>query len=340
MARVGDAEKSKSVRKAVQDKDKAIAAEDSEAKRGRQVAMASLEKMGLIPDERVDKSITEALLVSLEVEILDDEEHKQFTQVGAALTESKQVSFFRSILPTYMADYNKNLILKNQNNLFSSLGVKYDEQLKQYLFTHKNKKQDVEPVVEEKALADLISFLRSYCRNKKCVIFMHSKDTFLPLLIAKLKVCGLYRDFRELVLGFCDFTSLMTALNMSQICKETKFQDMVDVYKQVMGKAWPKDVTHRDGVACLGDNCTKRLMSEVGNYLAKRNLKLNRAAFFIACGYRSFVELANDPAFGDNVAYIQHQKCRINLNREKAKSVELCPSDRPGEVRQLVITCM
>ncbi len=52
-----------------------------------------------------------------------------------------QVSFFRSILPTYMADYNRNLILKNQNNLFSSLGVKYDEELKRYLFTHKNKKQ-------------------------------------------------------------------------------------------------------------------------------------------------------------------------------------------------------
>jgi hypothetical protein len=51
------------------------------------------------------------------------------------------VSFFRSILPTYMADYNRNLILKNQNNLFSSLGVKYDEELKRYLFTHKNKKQ-------------------------------------------------------------------------------------------------------------------------------------------------------------------------------------------------------
>ncbi len=40
-----------------------------------------------------------------------------------------------------MADYNRNLILKNQNNLFSSLGVKYDEELKRYLFTHKNKKQ-------------------------------------------------------------------------------------------------------------------------------------------------------------------------------------------------------
>jgi hypothetical protein len=51
------------------------------------------------------------------------------------------VSFFRSILPTYMADYNRNLILKNQNNLFSSLGVKYDEEFKRYLFTHKNKKQ-------------------------------------------------------------------------------------------------------------------------------------------------------------------------------------------------------
>lgn len=103
----------------------------------------------------------------------------------------------------------------------------------------------MEPVAEDKALAELLVFLRSYCRPKKCVLFMHSKDTYVQLFLAKLKVYHLYEDFRDLVLGFCDFTSLMASLQLSRICRDTKFQDMVDVYKQIIGKPWPKDVTHR-----------------------------------------------------------------------------------------------
>ena len=38
-----------------------------------------------------------------------------------------------------MEDYNKNLILKHQKNLVSSLGMKFDEQLNKYLFVHKKK---------------------------------------------------------------------------------------------------------------------------------------------------------------------------------------------------------
>ncbi len=101
--------------------EKEAAHEDDGVRRGRDEALERLQKMGL-PKAALRGSPNETLLVSLEVEILDDGEFRQFTQIGAALTDSKQVSFFRSILPTYMADYNKNLILKNQNNLFSSLG--------------------------------------------------------------------------------------------------------------------------------------------------------------------------------------------------------------------------
>ncbi len=71
------------------------------------------------------------------------------------------------------------------------------------------------------------------------------QDTFLPLLMAKLKMYGLYDNFAEMAHGFCDFTSFMTAMHMGQICRATKFGDMVDVYKQVTGRPWPKDVTHR-----------------------------------------------------------------------------------------------
>ncbi len=71
------------------------------------------------------------------------------------------------------------------------------------------------------------------------------QDTFLPLLMAKLKMYGLYENFAEMAHGFCDFASFMTAMHMGQICRATKFGDMVDVYKQVTGRPWPKDVTHR-----------------------------------------------------------------------------------------------
>jgi hypothetical protein len=88
----------------------------------------------------------------------------------------------------------------------------------------------------------------------------------------------------------------------------------------------------RDGVACLSDNCVRRILADIATYLDNKSLHLSRAAFLTACGFRSLRELSVDSTFGDQVSYIQHQKCRGDLKRDGAKSVELQPSDRPGEV--------
>jgi hypothetical protein len=85
-------------------------------------------------------------------------------------------------------------------------------------------------------------------------------------------------------------------------------------------------------VACLSDNCVRRILADIATYLDNKSLHLSRAAFLTACGFRSLRELSVDSTFGDQVSYIQHQKCRGDLKRDSAKSVELQPSDRPGEV--------
>jgi len=66
---------------------------DEEAKRGKQAAIDNILRMGVSREEEKKMSGTEKLLVTMEVEILDDEEFKQFTQIGVALTDTKQVEF-------------------------------------------------------------------------------------------------------------------------------------------------------------------------------------------------------------------------------------------------------
>jgi hypothetical protein len=84
---------SKSKKKSA-DKDK----EEEEVRRGRHAALDSLLRMGQQAAGGEDKrqsEQTEKLVVTLEVEILDDGEYKQFTQIGVALTTrrlNKQVS--------------------------------------------------------------------------------------------------------------------------------------------------------------------------------------------------------------------------------------------------------
>ena len=134
-----------------------------------------------------------------------------------------------------MTDYNHNLILKYQNSLLSSLGMKYDETLNKHLYHHAKKNEDVEPVTEEKALNDFLAFLKKFMRDddKKYMIFMHSKDTYVDLLLTKIHVYNLTWEFAEFVEGFCDFTTFLSQLKLDVICKSAKFQDIIDVYKQV-----------------------------------------------------------------------------------------------------------
>jgi hypothetical protein len=84
---------SKSKKKSA-DKDK----EEEDVRRGRHAALDSLLRMGQQAaggEEKRQSEQTEKLVVTLEVEILDDGEYKQFTQIGVALTTrrlNKQVS--------------------------------------------------------------------------------------------------------------------------------------------------------------------------------------------------------------------------------------------------------
>ncbi len=66
-------------------------------RRGRHAALDSLLRMGQTAggEDNVQSEQTGKLVVTLEVEILDDGEYKQFTQIGMALTTrrlNKQVS--------------------------------------------------------------------------------------------------------------------------------------------------------------------------------------------------------------------------------------------------------
>ena len=69
-----------------------------------------------------------------------------------------------------MEDYNKNLILKHQKNLVSSLGMKFDEQLNKYLFVHKKK------------VMETLQF-RGRCRNDDYAEYRSKVEPFLFLFI-------------------------------------------------------------------------------------------------------------------------------------------------------------
>ena len=216
-------DKSKSIRKKMTDS-------QTDSQKVRDETLEQLKSMGtaeVIIDE-------DFVPLTLEVEMLYDEEYRQLTQIGAALSEDgkKQIRFFRSILPRFMEDYNHNLILKYQNSLFSSLGMKYDDGLKKYLFHHAQKDEDVQPMSEERALTDMISFLRSYLRDKKCVVFMHAKNTYVDLLLTKIHFYKLTECFEEFIEGFCDFTTFLSQLKLNEICKNADLKDVSDVYRQ------------------------------------------------------------------------------------------------------------
>lgn len=197
---------------------------------------------GLKADEGEQEQ--ETYFVTLEAEVLDDGVFKQFTQLGAGsedkVTGVFNKGFFRSILPTYMPDYDNNLILKNQQNLHNSLKLKLDETAGSYTFQHVKKLSPMAPETEEKALQDLISYLKKVKMDKRVVVFLHSREILLPLLLTKLVTFDLVESFTSAVHGFCDFSTCMTRLALGGVWKDTMFTDMMDVYRQIMGKQWPR----------------------------------------------------------------------------------------------------
>eukprot|EP00090_Calanus_glacialis_P001028 TRINITY_DN10736_c0_g1_i4.p1 TRINITY_DN10736_c0_g1~~TRINITY_DN10736_c0_g1_i4.p1 ORF type:complete len:2067 (+),score=620.98 TRINITY_DN10736_c0_g1_i4:267-6467(+) len=322
----GDAERGSSVRKRMhQRKEKGYDDVDN--------GMAALDvTLDLIKDMKaeVGEASKEVSLISMEVEILDDGTFKQFTQIGVS-TEDKETgvfnrSLFRAILPTYMTQYDTNLILKNQNNLHSSLKFKFDEDQKTYSFQHV-KKGDDKLVSEQKALTDLIGFIKSIKDGGDVFVFTLSKGLFLPLLLARLKHYKLDEEFCSLVEGFCDFTSCITNLKLNGIWKETKFGDLIDVYKHIMGKTWPKEPRHCDGISILSGSVLKKMVRDYTEYLNDLSLNFSMIKFLKVCGLRTVSEMMS--SFKDE---IEDTNCRTDLDRNDVKELELRPSDRPGEI--------
>eukprot|EP00092_Neocalanus_flemingeri_P030045 GFUD01032620.1.p1 GENE.GFUD01032620.1~~GFUD01032620.1.p1 ORF type:complete len:2235 (+),score=576.38 GFUD01032620.1:40-6744(+) len=322
----GDAERGSSVRKRMYQR-KELGCDDVDN------GMAALDvTLDLIKEMKADgnEDLTEVHLISMEVEILDDGTFKQFTQIGVS-AEDKETgvfnrSLFRSILPTYMDQYDKNLILKNQNNLHSSLKFKYDEDKKIYSFQHV-KKGDDKPVSEEKALQDLIAFIKSIKVEAEVVVVTLSKGTILPLLLARLRHFKLDEEFSTIVKGFCDFTSCTTNLKLNGIWKETKFGDLIDVYKHIMGKPWPKEPRHCDGISILSGSVLKKMIKDYTEYLNDLNFKFSMYKFLKVCGLRTVSEM-----FSSFKEEIQETNCTMDMDRNDVMELELRPSDRPGEI--------
>lgn len=161
-----------------------------------------IQTLELIKNMAADEGETlkQPVVVTIEVEILDDGRHRQFTQLGVGC-EDKETgiynrSMFKAILPTEMAAYERNLILKHQINLHSSLKFKFDETNNSYTFLHV-KKGEVQLVSEETALRDLISFLDEIQGEDQVVLLTLNISTFIPLLVERLIKYDLLAEFSE-----------------------------------------------------------------------------------------------------------------------------------------------
>lgn len=192
-----------------------------------------------------EKDVVDRVYVMIEAEMLFDGQFRQLAQIGASASVGKrQLSFFKAVLPTYIDEYMSNLVTSSERSLLTTLGYKFDEGTKTYHFTH-IKKGDIIPHKECDALEDFMSFLRSVSENKKdIVLFTYSSDVLLPILLAKIDYYGLGKDFNELVKGFCDLSSCIKNLSLGEIWKNTN--DLSDIYKNVMGRSWPRENRHCD----------------------------------------------------------------------------------------------
>jgi hypothetical protein len=195
-----------------------------------------------------------------------------------------------------------------------------------YTFNHVKKGDEV-PLSEKQALEDFISHLKKVKMDKPLVIFTHSKHILAPLLLAKLSDFDLIDSFASVVRGICDFTSCISNLKLGGVWKETKFGDLVDVYRHIMGKQWPREPRHSDGVAVLSGIVLKKMMNDYSDYLeVKKETSLSIKKFLHVCGLRTVGQLKVDLA----KAILKDKE--TDANRSEVKELELRPSDRPGEI--------
>ena len=276
------------------------------------------------------EKLKDPVIVTMEVETLDDGKHKQFTQIGICWEDKETGVFnrsqFRAILPTDMEEFERNLILKYQINLHSSLKFKHDETNQSYTFLHV-KKGDVDLVSEETALKDLLETIRGLKRkDEDVVLFTLEKATFVPLLIERMENYKLLSEFDRLVTGICDFAACIKNLQLAGLWKD-KFGDLVDVYKNIMGKPWPKEQRHCDGISALSGTILKKMTMDYTDYLNEMNLNLSHNKLLAACGLQNVIETRREMA--DQIDAIKKLQA---LPNKDIKELELKPSDRPGEI--------
>ena len=103
-----------------------------------------------------------------------------------------------------------------------------------------------------------------------------------------------------------------------------------------MGKQWPREPRHTDGVAVLSGGILKKLISDYTDYIQDElKAKFSLTKFLNNCGLRSVPELELDLA----EAVKKGKAMSIMKERDKAEvtELELLPSDRPAETTIVIL---
>ena len=112
--------------------------------------------------------------------------------------------------------------------------------------------------------------------------------------------------------------------------------NMVTLCRQIMGKQWPREPRHTDGVAVLAGGILKKLISDYTDYIQDElKAKFSLAKFLNNCGLKSVPELEVDLA----EAVKKGKAMSIMKERDKAEvtELELLPSDRPAETTIVIL---
>ena len=93
-----------------------------------------------------------------------------------------------------------------------------------------------------------------------------------------------------------------------------------------MGRGWPRESRHCDGISILSGSILKKLMTDFINYLNDESLKLSYDKFLKVCGLQSPSEMM--VGLNKEISAIAN---KVNPKRNDCNEIELYPSDRPAE---------
>ena len=84
------------------------------------------------------------------------------------------------------------------------------------------------------------------------------------------------------------------------------------MYKHILGKSWPKEERHCDGISILSGSVIKRMVSDYTDYLNEMNLEFSIRKFLKVCGLRTVSEMII--SFREEMKTID---CKTDLDRSK-----------------------